>query len=58
MQNAAKLAAGAHRGSMAKHMSKRLHRSAAAMPAVALRAAAIWGGGFCSLSPQIFGGEI
>jgi len=51
MQNQAKLAAGAHRGYMAKHTSKCLHYFAAAMPAAALRAAAILGGGFAQSNP-------
>jgi len=43
MQNQAKLAAEAYRGHIIKHTSKCLHWSAAAMPAAALRAAAICG---------------
>ena len=46
MQNQAKLAAGAHREHMVKHMSTCLHWSAAVMPAAALRAVTILGGGF------------
>jgi len=60
MQNQAKLAAGAHRGYMAKYTSKCLHWSAATMPAAALCAAAILGGGVAPSNPppNICGGYL
>jgi len=46
MQNDAKLAAGAHQGYMATHMSKFLHWSVTAVPAASCAPAGIWGRGF------------